>query len=120
MEKNDKLVWILLAAAVALAIACVLVRVFSDRTAPKITFPDDSVTYDFSEDESVLLQNVTAKDDRDGDVSKSLRVGSIKVSSDGVTGVVTYYAKDSHNNVSSAVRRINVTGVPAEAAESEE
>ena len=80
-----------------------------DRTAPVITFTENSVSYEEGMDEALLLEGVTAVDTKDGDVSGSLLVEKIA----GTTGkevIVTYVARDSANNVGKASRAFPVAG----------
>lgn len=68
-----------------------------DNLAPEITVKREMV-YVEGEDESVLLEGVKAIDDRDGDVSESLRIEKIQIKDD-TSATVTYVAKDSSNNI---------------------
>lgn len=74
-----------------------------DRTAPVITFEKNDLLYSNGMDESLLLENVTATDDRDGDVSDSLLIEKISLTAKGDV-IVTYAALDSSNNVAKASR----------------
>ena len=71
---------------------------FSDKEGPVITIDNSKeLVYQEGDDESILLQGVSATDKKDGDVSETLRIDNILV--DGNVVKVKYAAKDSHNNV---------------------
>ena len=65
------------------------------------------VTYEEGSDTAPLLEGVTATDEKDGDVTDSLVIENIFPNDDHTSASVVYAAKDSHNNVSKATRRVN-------------
>ena len=70
-----------------------------DKTGPKIIVSEDrEIAYGTDSDKTVLLDGVTAIDEKDGDVSDSLRVESVQNNEDGSLEV-TYSAVDDSNNV---------------------
>lgn len=70
-----------------------------DKTGPKIIVSEDrEIAYGTDSDKAVLLDGVTAIDEKDGDVSDSLRVESVQNNEDGSLEV-TYSAVDDSNNV---------------------
>lgn len=70
-----------------------------DKTGPKIIVSEDrEIAYGTDSDKTVLLDGVTAIDEKDGDVSDSLRVESVRNNEDGSLEV-TYSAVDDSNNV---------------------
>ena len=70
-----------------------------DKTGPKIIVSEDrKIAYSTDSDKTVLLDGVTAIDEKDGDVSDSLRVESVRNNEDGSLEV-TYSAVDDFNNV---------------------
>lgn len=70
-----------------------------DKTGPKIIVSEDQeIAYGTDSDKTVLLDGVTAIDEKDGDVSDSLRVESVQNNEDGSLEV-TYSAVDDSNNV---------------------
>ena len=70
-----------------------------DKTGPKIIVSEDrKIAYSTDSDKTVLLDGVTAIDEKDGDVSDSLRVESVRNNEDGSLEV-TYSAVDDSNNV---------------------
>lgn len=87
----------------ALLALSIFLSVHQDRTAPVISFEKNDILYSDGMDESLLLENVTAADDQDGDVSESLLVEKISITAKGDV-IVTYAAMDSSNNVAKASR----------------
>ena len=70
-----------------------------DKTGPKIIVSEDrKIAYNTDSDKTVLLDGVTAIDEKDGDVSDSLRVESVRNNEDGSLEV-TYSAVDDSRNV---------------------
>lgn len=78
----------------------------TDLTAPEIKIGDGTLTLSVSDEESVLLTGVTARDDRDGDVTDSLIVESVYGISEDGTVTVRYAAFDSAGNVATAERTV--------------
>ena len=78
----------------------------ADNTAPKISLEGkNTLTYTEGDSYEVLLENMTAEDDRDGDVTESLRVSNLYVTDEN-KAVVTYVAKDAANNISKLKREV--------------
>lgn len=78
----------------------------ADRTAPKISLEGkNTLTYTEGDSYDVLLENMTAEDNRDGDVTESLRVSNLYVTDEN-KAVVTYVAKDEANNISKLKREV--------------
>lgn len=100
-----------------LILACVAVftgyRQFTalqtDKAAPEITISDSALQLSVREPKSALLQGVTAKDKRDGDVTDSLVVESIQLIEESGTVNVTYAAFDSAGNTAKAQREVQYT-----------
>lgn len=78
-----------------------------DNTPPVIKIPDGAeLIYQEGEDTSILLEGVTAIDEKDGDVSDTLVVESVLPMQDESKATVLYYAKDRSNNVAQASRTV--------------
>lgn len=93
---------------VALGAGTAAVIATSNRKGPEIEIPSGAdVTYEEGSDTASLLEGVTATDDKDGDVTDSLVIENIFPNEDHTSASVVYAAKDSHNNVSKATRRVN-------------
>ncbi len=91
----------------ALIIIGCMIIFMSDRTAPEIAVQDIGITYTKGDKDKVLLQGVTAKDNKDGDVTDSLIVEGIVISKNGKQAKVCYVAKDKSNNITRAYRVVN-------------
>ena len=112
----------LIAAAIIVCIGITAGTVFlvlnRDKTAPEIKVPaDNTLTYVAGQDKKLLLEGVTAVDDKDGDVSDTLMVESVKPTSDGTQAEVTYTAMDNSRNVAKKKILVNykASGEPAPA-----
>ena len=93
------LVALMIVFSVALGAVVVGIRTSSDRTSPEILFASDKNTvYERDMDRALLLEGVSAIDDKDGDVSSSLTVEKVyDKNAEEVVGV--FVAKDSSKNV---------------------
>lgn len=100
---------LLAAACVCLAAVVFVIRTGQDTTAPEIEIEEAEITYTEGEDTSVLMEGVTAKDDKDGDLTDKVFVDQIiEASNDGEgRAIVKYAVIDSANNVGTARRSIN-------------
>ena len=111
MKKRNWIpVIVMLACFVLFAAYRVYDRSVTDTKAPVITAADGATVPEISvADEQALLQGVTARDARDGDVTDSIIVE--KVSSVGQDGeiLVTYAAFDSSGNVGKFQRNMRYT-----------
>ena len=77
-----------------------------DTRGPGITFSSEELVISVRDDRSKLLEGVTAKDDRDGDVTGSVLVETISAIRSDHSVSVTYAAFDKAGNVSKAVRTV--------------
>lgn len=73
--------------------------VAADRKAPVITAKEDTVRVSVEDEEAKLLEGVTAKDSRDGDVTDSLVIQSLSPFIEGTQRTVNYAAVDDSGNV---------------------
>jgi len=90
-----------------LGAAAVMLSFTADKEAPEITIDDTVITYTEGSDTTVLLEGVTAYDNRDGDVTDSLVVEAVFPNADKGKATVIYVAKDSSNNVAKITREVN-------------
>lgn len=81
----------------------------SDNKAPQITAEDTLLEVSVLDSRNALLAGVTARDDRDGDVTASLVVESIRLLRTDGTVEVTYAAFDNSGNVSKLTREVRYT-----------
>ena len=100
----------------ALLLVSMIAIATSDKTGPVITVDDAiKLSYTAGQDESVLLQGVSAYDKRDGDVSSSLMVESTIIKGNVIK--VRYAAKDKHNNVTIAKQYREVAYNPGDGSQ---
>lgn len=95
-----KSVIITAALLVVLLAAVLIVYINADRKGPVITINENQVVpYAKAQGEKTLLSYAKAVDETDGDVTDSLIVESIYLSSDMSTASVIYAARDYHGNI---------------------
>ena len=104
MKGKNKITAALAAVTVVLAGANGIVLLGEDRRPPRISFPETAAVWQEGMDDSLLLEGVTAEDDRDGNVTDSLRLREVLPSADRTEATVIYVAKDSSNNIVQASR----------------
>lgn len=102
------------AVTVILFIICVLggagsiaAYLTADKQGPRIGVPAERPRYREGEELSVLLEGVTAQDDRDGDVTAQVVVEAIYPAKENGTAKVVYAAVDSSNNVTKVQRIVD-------------
>ncbi len=94
--------------AILVAITIVL-SVGVDNDAPEIFF-EGEISYNDRQPIAALLEGVSARDGRDGDVTSSIMVESLIVLDNGEEAKVTYTAKDKSNNIVKASRIVSYSG----------
>ena len=103
--KQQKFVAILVAACLVLGGAAVVVRASQDREAPVIKLKKADITYQAGENYEELLKGVSAKDNRDGDLTKDVFVDRVvQVKED--KAIVYYGVMDKAKNVGTAKRTV--------------
>ena len=80
-----------------------------DRRAPVISCPQEVLEVSVHDPDEALLADVTALDDRDGDLSAKVIVGGISKLITEDTARVTYYVFDRSDNMASSTRMIRYT-----------
>ena len=110
MKKKSWLLLIPIAACVVLFMGyCMVDRISTDTKTPEIYFSDEMLQISVNDSKEMLLQGVTASDNRDGDVTASIVVESIRlINSDGTINV-GYAAFDNTGNVAKATRKVKYT-----------
>lgn len=96
-------------AAVLMAI-CVYVHFSKDRQGPEIKFPKSKLTYTDKTDTQQLLKGVTAVDNKDGDVSSTLRISFVIPNEEHKEVIVEYLAKDKSNNITKSAQTYHYSG----------
>lgn len=103
--KQQKFVAILLAACLVLGGMAVIVKARQDKEAPVIKVKKADITYQAGQGYEELLKGVSAKDNRDGDLTKAVFVDRvIQVKDD--KAVVYYGVMDKAKNVGTAKRTV--------------
>lgn len=111
---KQRIITLLLAAGcVAFGIVGAFVYMAEDHTAPKITIEKEDLSYEEGEDYDALMRGVSAKDNRDGDLSDEVFVDKI-VSLENGKAMVYYGVMDQQNNVGTAQRKIDYVAAEAE------
>ena len=77
----------------------VIERINSDTKPPVISYEGETLIVSVGADEKELLADVTAKDDRSGDVTDTLVVESMSSMLEDNTRIISYAAIDQHRNV---------------------
>ena len=112
MKKRNWIPVVVIILCLALFVAYwMYTRSITDTTAPMVTIanPEQIPEISVQDDTAVLLQGVTAKDDRNGDVTGSLIVESVSSINDDHEVTVTYAAFDKSGNVGKAKRTVRYT-----------
>lgn len=110
MKRFRRMTVLILAIAVFVTGGFILFeRAREDRIAPEIFFDSDRIEVSVNATDEELLQGVTARDDRDGDVSTSLVVEKLSEFTAPGVRTITYGAFDSSNNVKRASRTLVYT-----------
>lgn len=95
-------------------LSCVIAGVYGiraqfvkDHTAPVITISEDTITVSVNDEKSKLLEGVTAKDKRDGDLTESIRVSSMShFVRPSKKRTIQYVVFDKAGNVATAEREV--------------
>ena len=105
--------WLLLILTALCLLACGVYVLHSrqtrDTAAPVISFAEDALSLSVHDAQDVLLDGVTAWDDRDGDVTASLVVEGVSSIHSDDSATVTYAAFDRAGNVTKAQRAVRYT-----------
>lgn len=77
----------------------VLVYTNEDKVNPVIALSDNVVSYNLDDDPDVLLDGVTATDNKDGDLTSHVAIGKIIMSKNKKTATVEYFVTDEAGNL---------------------
>lgn len=83
-------------------------KMMEDHTAPVISCKEDTVSVSVEDEDSALMEGVTAKDNRDGDLTKSIRISAMSHFVNGKR-TVTYVVFDKANNIGTLERTVEYT-----------
>ena len=98
-----------LVCAVILGIFIYREKIIKDQTGPVFSMDSNTVEMSVKDDESELLQGISAADASDGDVTDSIIVETISPFTGTGRRIVNYVAFDSDNNVTHAKRELIYT-----------
>ena len=84
-------------------------RLAVDTTPPQISCDTDTIDISVSDPESALFQGITAKDNRDGDLTGSVMIKGMTGLITNDTAQVSYVVFDSSNNIATCQRTIRYT-----------
>ncbi len=94
---------------VAFLVFSVTERFKTDRTLPEISIETDTLEISVKDDESALLNGVTAFDAKDGDITDQILVESVSKFIEPGVCTVTYAVCDADSHVSKASRTVRYT-----------
>lgn len=83
-------------------------KLVEDHKAPVITCDEDTVKVSVEDEDSALMDGVTAKDNKDGDITKSIRISAMSHFINGKR-TVTYVVFDKANNIGTLERTVEYT-----------
>ena len=113
LKKTDLLtrfsILLLFASLVIFVAYIILVVVRKDVIGPEITIDNNRIEVSVQDDTSVLMEGVSAFDNRDGDVTSSIMIESLSNMLNGNMRIVTYAAVDKSHNVTTAKRTVVYT-----------
>lgn len=85
------------------------VRLVEDHTPPEIFFEKERIEVSVTADDAELLQDVTAKDNRDGDITDEIRIASMSHFIEKGRRTISYIVFDQANQAASAERTLVYT-----------
>lgn len=95
------------------AVSCIIFLIYivktkqlEDHTPPVITCAEDVITVSTSADDTALLKGVTAEDDKDGDITDSVRVSAMTHFIEKGKRTITYIVFDEANQAGTAQRTL--------------
>lgn len=83
---------------------CIVAYGNGDRVKPEFFFQPDEYIYTYSDGEEAVLRSITARDDRDGDISERIVIEKVVENQSGSAVVVYYAVSDSAGNVAKTSR----------------
>ena len=99
----------LVLSACLLAVSTLYHQRTEDRSIPEIQCPDTVLTVSMEESGAALLQDVTAWDEKDGDLTDKVLLQGVDKRAGSSSATVTYAVADSDNHVVTATREIRYT-----------
>lgn len=87
----------------------IMTRITQDKTPPVITCEADTVTVSVEDEETKLLEGMKASDDKDGDLTDSIRISSMSNFTEPGKRTVNYVVFDDSNNAATFSRELEYT-----------
>lgn len=87
----------------------VMIRMTRDKTPPVITCESDSVTVSVKDEETKLMEGLKATDDKDGDLTDSIRISSMSNFTEPGKRTINYVVFDESNNAATLTRKLEYT-----------
>lgn len=100
---------VFLASCIIFGAYTVKTRLVEDNTPPKITCESDEIAVSVKAEDAEILKGVSAKDNRDGDISKSVTISSMSHFISKGKRTVTYIVFDEANQAGTAQRTLTYT-----------
>lgn len=113
-----KITILLMVICVVLAGLLGIIKIRQDKTPPEIYFSEEEQSYAEGAGNKEFLKGVHAKDNRDGDVTDSLKIESVYEEPEEGTITVIYTAKDKSNNVTKIQKSYKLDTAAASQGES--
>lgn len=87
----------------------IMTRMTQDKVPPVITAESDAVSVSVEDDESKMLEGLQATDNKDGDLTESIRVSSMSNFTEPGKRTVNYVVFDESNNAATLTRNLEYT-----------
>ena len=84
-------------------------RILSDHTPPVITSDSDTISVSVAAEDSELLAGLTATDNKDGDITDSIRISSMSNFTEPGKRTISYAVFDSSNQAATLTRNLEYT-----------
>lgn len=94
---------------IAFVVFTVIDKITTDTTMPSITIESDTIEMSVKDKEAVLLQGVTAYDEKDGDISDRIQIESVSKFIEPGVCTVTYAVTDTDKHVAKKTRTVRYT-----------
>lgn len=103
--KQSRIIQIVIVAVnLALAIICLAAYSREDRVKPEFLFQSSEYVYTESDQTDMLLRDITAQDDRDGDITERIVIEKVTENRSASSVIVYYAVCDSAGNVAKISR----------------
>lgn len=107
MKKQMKYVFFIILLLMFYGTFLFLEERFQDNgNVPAITVPENVLTLSVNDDETKMLENVSALDIEDGNITSSVYIESISAFDDNQTRTITYAVLDNDDNIARATRQL--------------